>query len=379
MLKIVLTGGGTGGHIYPLVAVGESLKKLATEDNVSLDLYYLGVSGDYEFILESADIRVHNVAGGKMRSYSSWRNFFDIFLITYSFFQSIAALFFIMPDVIFSKGGPGTAPVILAGKFYRIPVIIHESDAVPGRSNLIAGRHAARIAISFPSAAKYFGDKNVALVGNPIRAGLLKYAADKNSAMSAFELNAALPVIVVLGGSQGAIRINDFIFDNLEKLLNGFQILHQVGARNYDESLREERFLIGNFTPEEKSRYKIFPYFKNERDMAIALSAADVVVARAGAGTIFEIAAFGKPSILIPLPEAAGDHQSANAYEYAGAGAATVIEQKNLLFGIFEGQLNRILKDKELAGNMSKAALAFARPQAADMIASEILKLAGRI
>lgn len=376
MLRILLTGGGSGGHIYPLFAVAEELKKIAAEKRVELSLYYLGPESDYGGLLENSGIMVSAISGGKIRTYFSVLNILDGFKLICSFFQALAKLFLIMPDVIFTKGGSGTVPVVVAGAFYRIPIIVHESDAVPGRSNMAASRFASRIAASFPGSLRYFHGKNAALVGNPIRQSLLENPKDKTVAFQQLGFNPNLPLVLVLGGSQGATRINDFIFDNLDFLIKDFQFLHQVGRANYQDAVYQMQFLIGDFTPEEKSRYRIVGYFETDEEMKTAIAAADVVVARAGAGTIFEIAAFAKPSILIPLPE--GRDQRANAYEFAESGAAVVIEQENLLPSLFHDQLKKISTDQELKKRMGEAAKTFSRPQAAAMIAEEILRL-GRV
>lgn len=374
MLRILLTGGGTGGHIYPLVAVARELREISASENLELDLIYCGSYGDFKDTLLAERLRVIKIAGGKFRNYTSVFNVLDIFRISYSFFEAWVKLFFLMPEIIYSEGGPGALPVVMAGWFYRIPIIIHEANAIPGRTNSTSGRFAMRIGIAFAGAAKYFEGKNIALVGNPMRKELTQNIPSPNFAKTELGFSHNIPLLLVLGGSQGATRINDFIFSNLDYLISSFQILHQVGYTNYEEAQGKAKFLLKSFTAEEQSRLHLVPYFEPIESLKFAYAAADLIISRAGAGTIFEIAAFQKPSILIPLPE--GKDQRANAYEFAESGATVVLEPENLLPNLFQSQILKILSDKELQSKMREAAGKFARPEAARAVAEEILKLA---
>ncbi len=374
-MRILLTGGGTGGHIYPLLAVGEELRDIAEKKNIDISLDYFGAPGIYESFLEGDGIRVSKIIGGKWRRYFDLRNLIDIPKFFLSIFQLLWKMLRLMPNVLFSKGGTGALAVVLVARFYRIPVIIHESDTVPGLSNLFSRRFAARIAISFPSAAEYFSG-NVALVGNPIRNSLLLTSADQKTAKQNLGFIPADPLILFLGGSQGATRINDFVLNNLRDFVKEFQILSQVGIRNFDDFKAELALTEKNLSDPEKRKYKFLAYLDDNEK--IAYSAADIVVSRAGASNIFEIAAFGKPAILIPLPEAANDHQTKNAYEYAKSGAAIVIESDNLKPNLFLNEIKKILSDPLKYKSMSEAAKKFAKPDAARTIAEEIIKLGSR-
>ncbi len=373
MIKILLTGGGSGGHIYPLLAVANSLKEIAVIENKSIELIYFGSFGEFKKEIEKEKIKIFKIAGGKYRNYSSILNALDGFKVFYSFFQAFVKLYFIMPDIIFSAGGPGALPIVMVGKFYRIPIVLLEPNSVPGRTNTISGRLAVRIAIAFQGASKYFNGKNIALVGSPIRKELIENIPDKKIAKDKLGFSLGIPLIMVLGGSQGSTRINDFIFANLDFLISQFQILHQVGQANFSEAQEKSNFLLKNFTEEERSRYKIIPYFEDPDLMKKAYAASDLIISRAGAGTIFEIAAFQKPAILIPLPE--GKDQKANAYEYAETGAAIVMEQENLLTTLFRNQVIKILNDKPTQLKMIEAAGIFSRVDAASIIAHEIFKI----
>ena len=372
MLRILFTGGGTGGHIYPILAVAEELKSLGKTVNVEMELKYLGAPERYADLLEANGIKVSRIFSAKLRRQFDLRNFADIPKFFISFFQALWKILFWMPDVLFSKGGPGALPVILAAKFYRVPLIIHESDAAPGLANKLSSRFADRIGISFKSAAASLKNKNIALTGNPIRRSFLEII-DQAAAKKNFGFNPAQSVILVVGGSQGSTRINSFFMDIVGELLKDYQILHQTGKNNFDEFKKELEVVLKNFSAEEKARYKIVPYFEN--DIKEAYAAADLIISRAGSGSIFEIAAMGKPSILIPLPEAANNHQVQNAYEYAGSGGAVVLEETNFKPHILLEQIKKILTDPQKIKSMSEAAKNFSKPEAAKRIAEEILNL----
>lgn len=370
--RIVLTGGGTGGHIYPLIAVAREIQKRMSG---KIDITYIGAAGVFRGELESSGIAVREIVSAKLRRYASSKNILEPFRFFISVLQALIHLYVVMPNIIFSKGGPGALPVILAARFYFIPVMIHESDAIPGLTNRISAKFAKRVGISFASAAKYFPDSKIALVGNPIRHLFFENPSSPEEAKQKLDFNLDLPLVLVLGGSQGSARINTFITEHLPYLLHEFQLYHQVGMGNFDTVTEAAgRTLKGN---EErlKKRYRVFEYLLLG-DLLTAFAAADIVIGRAGSSTIFEIAASGKPSVLIPLPESAQNHQIVNAYEYARSGAAIVIEEKNLTPHLVTFEIKKILEDKELFARMAEAAKRFAKPDAARLLAEEIIRLA---
>lgn len=377
MIRIVFTGGGSGGHVYPLLAVAEAIRKTAIEKKIEAELYYLGPVDAWSDILRTSGVVMKSLIAGKIRRYAALQNFFDIPKFFAGFLQAIFKLFWLMPDAIFSKGGTGALPVVLAGWFYRIPIVIHESDATPGLANLASSRFADRIAAGFESAVKFFHPQRTAWTGNPIRRDLLQGQPEEGNAKIMLGFDSKKPLLLVLGGSQGAQRINEFIMLSLKDLAKEAQILHQTGAANLRdvEQLAKVALSDAPLTEEASSRYKAVPYL--EADMKTALGAADIVVARAGASTISEIAAFGKPAILIPIEESAQNHQKLNAYAFAEAGAAVVIEEENLLPGVFLAQTRGLLKRPEQLAAMRRAAKKFFKPDAAETIAEEIFRLAG--
>lgn len=353
MKKIVLTGGGSGGHIFPLVAVAEELQKQS-----DAELFYIGPKHALNAEFEKRNIKILPIASSKLRRYFDWRNFTDIFKFLWSILQAIAHVFYLKPKLVFSKGGPGALPVVLAAKVFFIPVVIHDSDAVPGLTNRLSAIFAEKIFLAFAGAAKFFPKNKTEVVSNPIRPELLNKTKSRHSNI----LSNVRMSILVLGGSQGAARINSFITANLNELLKFGGVLHQAGEKNLEGGMRHHT----------TKGYEAVGFLRTE-DLRIALVNADLVISRAGAAAIFEIAAFGRPSILIPLEGSAGEHQKANAYEYAATGAAVVVKENNLNWPVVKAEIEKILKDKKRSKSMSEAAKSFARPNAAAVIAEKLL------
>lgn len=384
MTRILFTGGGTGGHIYPILAVAQELKKIAQKQNLEIELIYLGALGNFSNVFEENEIYYQKIISAKLRRYFDLRNIIDIPLFFVSLIQAFLKVFLIMPDVLFSKGGPGSLPVVLACWFFRVPIIVHESDAVPGLANQLSFKFAKRIGISFELAQeailkRFSGKKRekilekIALIGNPIRPSLFQEKISQDKAKEYFGFKKELPTIFVIGGSQGSVRINDLILDSLTELIYNYQIIHQTGKANFEEVKQQAKVILENLP--HKERYKPKPYLEIE-ELKIAYSAADLIVARAGSGTIFEIAAFSKPAILIPLKGSANNHQLLNAYEFFKKTGAIVIEEENLSFHIFIDQLKNLFNNKEKLKTISEKSKEFFNPEAAKIIAEEILKLA---
>jgi UDP-N-acetylglucosamine--N-acetylmuramyl-(pentapeptide) pyrophosphoryl-undecaprenol N-acetylglucosamine transferase len=366
-MKILFTGGGTGGHVFPLVAIIRELRRIYPKKD--LEFYYLGPKDDFGTILLSQeDLIMKPVVSGKFRRYFSFKNFIDIFFkIPFGVLQSIYYLIKIEPDLVFSKGGSGSIAVTFAANFLRIPIFIHESDVVPGLSNQKTSKWAKKIFTSFPK-TEYFDAEKITLTGNPIRKDILN--GDKAIAGDLFHLTFEKPIFLVIGGSQGAVTINDFILDILPELLKNYEVIHATGQDNFKEEEAESEVA----TAKDLRKYYHPVGFLDEEKIKHAYRAADLIISRAGAGSIFEIAAVGKPSILIPLLSAAGDHQSKNAYAYSDSGSAIVIEQENLTPNFFIDTIQLLFLHPEKLEEMGQAALSFARPLAARVVAREILE-----
>ncbi|MFA6183677.1 MAG: undecaprenyldiphospho-muramoylpentapeptide beta-N-acetylglucosaminyltransferase [Parcubacteria group bacterium] len=367
MARIVLTGGGTGGHIFPLISVVEKLR----EKDKNIELLYLGSGGELERrIMKENSIDTKYIMSGKMRRYFSLANVIDFFKIPMGIIQALWQLLWYMPDVVFSKGGYVSVPVALAAWAYSIPILTHESDAMPGLANRIIGVISQRIAISYPHTSRYFSEKKILLTGNPIRTDIAK--GDKSVFLERFALTESKPIILILGGSQGARNINVAITSILKDLVRIAQIIHQTGEANYDETVKLAR-MAG--IKENHDGYYPIPFISSA-DMKNALSVADIVISRAGANSISEIAANAKPAILIPLSTAANNHQGMNAYFITEKGGAIVLEESNIGRSMLIQKIEKLLADKKAMEKLSENIKEFYHADASDKIAQGILDLA---
>jgi len=367
MIKIVLTGGGTGGHIFPLISVAKKIR----EKKEGVDFLYLGSSGDLEkkAMIEN-NIPAKYIVSGKMRRYFSFANFLDIFKIPIGIIQALWHLLWYMPDAVFSKGGYVSVPVAFAAWVYSIPILTHESDSIPGLANRMIGALSDRIAISYPKTRRYFSESKVFLTGNPIRDDINK--GDKKVFIEKFKLTESRPVVLILGGSQGARNINEAISSIIYELTKICQVIHQTGEEKYHETVKKVR-LAG--IKEDHDGYYPIPFIE-QSELKDALAVSDIVISRAGANSISEIAANEKPAILIPLSSAANNHQGMNAYALAENKGAIVLEESNIGKSMLIQKIEALLKDNELKESLSKNIKEFYHPDAADKIAQGIIDLA---
>lgn len=370
-MRIVLVGGGTGGHFYPLIAVAEAiLERAKTEKLITPELYYMGPEPYDEGSLYTSGITFVRVPSGKMRRYASIKNFFDIFSTTSGVFVAFWKLFRIYPDIVFSKGGHTSVPVVFAAWLLRIPVMIHESDAVPGRANKFAARFATYIGITYDDTVLHFPPGKTALTGIPTRKELL--APPPTDPRSLLKLTSDKPVIFVTGGSTGAQRINDVIISSLAELLPEFEIVHQTGTDNEQVVLETVRALLrdASLLPRYHPRG-----FLDAHALHAAETVASLIITRAGSTSIYEIALHGKPSIIIPIPEEISHDQRSNAYAYARTGAAEVMEEKNLSPHLLVAEITRIMSSPQLQESMKAAALKFGSRDAAERIAEALIAI----
>jgi UDP-N-acetylglucosamine--N-acetylmuramyl-(pentapeptide) pyrophosphoryl-undecaprenol N-acetylglucosamine transferase len=371
-MKIVFTGGGTGGHFYPIIAVAQRVNEIIDREHIiGAKLYYVSDSPYDRELLSQNELMYEEVGTGKMRTYFSFQNFSDVFKIFFGTISALWKLFSIYPDVVFGKGGYASFPAVFAARILRIPVVIHESDAAPGRVNKWAGRFAKRIAVSFPEAADYFPKNRTACIGQPIRREVEKPAA-RAIALEYWKLESDIPVVVILGGSQGAELINNTVLDALPRLLQNYQVIHQTGIRNFETVSGEANVVLGD--NKQKSRY-IPQAFLNSLELKMAAGAATIIISRAGS-TLFEIAAWGVPSILIPFTNSNANHSKKNAFSYARAGAGSVVEEMNMTANILYSEVERILGDQALYDSMKDNAKAFGKPGAAEKIARALIDFA---
>jgi len=388
-MKILFTGGGTGGHIFPIIAICRELRNISS--GKELRFFYIGPRDEISSIfLVREGIKLKNILAGKIRRYfgikSLFLNIVDVlFKIPIGLIQAFFYIFFLSPDFIFSKGGYGSLPAVICGWLLGTPIFLHESDVIPGLANRFLSRFAVEIFVSFPfQKTEHFPPPKKISVGNPIRQEILE--GSKEEAKTLFNLSGEKPVVLILGGSQGSQRINDVLLQILPELLTDFETIHQCGGKNFKEVEAESKVVIGEenkfssspfatarVTEDLKKYYHLFP-FLDEIELSHAYSVANLIVSRAGSGSIFEISAVSKPSILIPLPEAAQNHQVENAYAYAKNSACLIIEEINLAPHFFLDRLRYLFSHPSEMEKMAKSAREFSRPRAAEVIASYIFE-----
>ncbi|MCI9534663.1 MAG: undecaprenyldiphospho-muramoylpentapeptide beta-N-acetylglucosaminyltransferase [Lachnospiraceae bacterium] len=310
MKKIVLTGGGTAGHVTPNLALLPSLKERGYE------ILYIGsYNGIERKLIENAGIEYSGISSGKLRRYFDLKNFSDPFRVLKGCAEARRLIKKYRPDVVFSKGGFVSVPVVLAAKHYKIPTIIHESDMTPGLANKICIPSAAKVCCNFPETLAYLPNDKAVLTGSPIRKELLE--GDRITGLNYSGLSASRPIILVIGGSLGSVAVNRAVRAVLPKILETYQVIHICGKGNLDEHL------IG------RNGYVQYEYV--DAPLRHLFAAADLIISRAGANSICEILALKKPNILIPLSASAsrGD-QILNARSFEKQGFSKVLEEEHL-------------------------------------------------
>ncbi len=321
--------------------------------------------------MEERGIPVKLVATGKWRRYFSFQNFTDVFRIPLGFIQSLWHLLVFFPDVVFSKGGSASVPVVLAARVYRIPVLIHDSDAVAGVANRFLARFVQKIAIAYPSARDYFPVEKVALTGNPVRTDIM--FGQRERGYMKFGLEPTKKTLAVIGGSLGAMRLNEALLHILPELLaENIQVIHQTGNEHYEKIL--QAVTSANIAPGGASGYIVQPFFSAE-ELGDVYALADLVMSRAGAGSIAELASLGKPCILVPLASAANHEQEKNAFDIVHIGGAVMLEESNLGEHILLDEIRSLLGDTENAEAMGESLRAFYHPEAALHLAQGLLSL----
>ena len=326
--KIVLTGGGTAGHVTPNIALLPSLREGGFE------ISYIGTyAGIEKTLISQQGIPYYGIASGKLRRYFDWQNFTDPFRVVHGFFQAKTLLKQIRPDVIFSKGGFVSVPVVRAAASLRIPTIIHESDMTPGLANRLAIPAADKVCCSFPETMKYLPEGKAVLTGSPIRRELLEGSRDSALSFLGWKEDDK-PTLLVTGGSQGSAVINRALRQDLDQLLPEFRIIHLCGKGNLDDTLTG------------KEGYIQLEYVSDELKDLYALC--DLVLSRAGANSICELLALRKPNLLIPLSAASsrGD-QILNADSYKRQGYSMVLKEELLTPESLLRSLQELYRDRD--------------------------------
>ena len=327
MKRIILTGGGTAGHVTPNIALLPRLKEL------QYDIHYIGsYNGIEKELIEQFGIPYHGISSGKLRRYFSVHNFTDPFHVVKGLGEAKRLVKILKPDVIFSKGGFVSVPVVMAGKRRKVPTIIHESDMTPGLANKLSIPSATKVCCNFPETLEHLPAGKAVLTGSPIRQELL--SGDKYKAREFLGFKSDKPVILIIGGSLGSVAVNDAVRSILPELLNSYQVVHLCGRGKIDESLKG---LEG---------YAQFEYIKEELKDLFALT--DIVISRAGANAICELLALHKPNLLIPLSaNASRGDQILNARSFERQGFSAVLEEEELDKDVLLSSINRLYERKD--------------------------------
>lgn len=363
-MKIVITGAG-GGHFYPLIAVAERVRKEAFFQKIEQpDFYFFSDKPYDEEILFRLNCKFIETPAGKLRLYPSVENFTDILKTIYGCFIALGKMYSIYPDVIFAKGGYASFPTLLAARILSIPVVVHESDTVPGRTTLFAGKFAIRVAVSYGEASQFYPKDLVAFTGQPIRDALLP----PNNFRRVYE-EKERPTILVLGGSQGSQVINNAILNILPELLKSYNIIHQTGKENIEQVKVSSMALLSGH--EFKDQYTAEGFI----DVSSVYPKVDLVITRAGSA-MFEMAVWQIPMIVIPIPESISRDQRSNAYAMASHRIATVLEENNLTPNILMSMISQVFGSEQHYNAMINDVAFFEKSlTASSVIAREIIRI----
>ena len=364
-MKVLIAGGGTGGHIYPGIAVAEELKRLSPETRV---LFVGGDRGLEGRVVPEAGFELATIPARGLPRKALWRVPGALLANAGAFAKAMGIVRSYAPDVVLGTGGYVSAPVVVAAWLARRPVILQEQNAVPGLTNRLLARVADEVHVAFTESRSWFARKDrLKLSGNPVRRMIL--SGDRRQALARFGLSEQAATVFVFGGSRGARRINEATLDAMARLRGGLQAQFILQTGKEDFAWAKER------AEKEQLPVTVVPYLTHIHE---AYAAADLVVCRAGAMTLAEIAACGVPAILVPYPFAAYDHQVTNAQNLAERGGAVMILDADLTGERLATEVQRLVKDRPTLIRMSSNARRFARPDAAERIAKSLLDWASR-
>lgn len=352
---IAVTGGGTGGHIFPTIAVIEELRRRDIDDVI-----WIGERrGKEQLWAGKLQVPFYGIRTGKLRRYFSLKNFFDGFGVLTGICQSFFLLLRKKPDLLFSKGGFVSVPPVIAASVLRIPVVTHESDIIPGLATRIIALRASVLCVSFKRTGDFFAKKQVVYTGNPVRTVIKNGSGERGRSFLGF--SGTRPVVTVLGGSLGASSINRAVWEMCKKYELSFNLVHQCGKGNRKDAFSGSR------------GYRQFEFIYEQIGDIIAAS--DLIISRAGAGALYEIGVLRRGSILVPLPTSKSrGEQIENACYFEENGASVTIEDEQLNGETLYKTITRLLKDKKALESMGKNAGLLCRPEAEVMIADIILK-----
>lgn len=369
-LRLIIAGGGTGGHVLPAVAVIEEIRRR----DLDVNILWIGSHGGVERGIAATNrIDFRAIQTGKLRRYISAKTVVDAFRIPIGTAQAWRHVRKFRPDVIYSTGGAVSVPTVVAGS-RSAPILTHEQTAQIGIANRTSARFADVFAVTFDDTVPLAEQihTHAVVTGNPVRSSLTSGSADRGYAH--FDFNTELPVVYVTGGARGASPMNDRLEAVLPRLLQKMQIVHQVGPATANGDAARLRALRETWSPEIRKRYVVEEFIGDE--IADLYAITDLVIGRAGAGTITELSFLGLPSILVPLPGTWGDEQRKNARVLKNVGASVILEQDDATPERFAIEIETLVSDPGLRQIMSEAARSRSRPDAAALLVDELLKLA---
>lgn len=356
-MRIVFSGGGTMGSVSPLIAQINYL--LSRHGFMPTDFLWIGTQhGQEEKVVKRYGIKYYSIPAGKIRRYFAWQNFIDPFKTVRGYIQALEYLFKFKPDLIVTAGSFVSVPVIYAAKTLGIKILIHQLDLRPGLANRLMSRIADKITVSWPELLNKFSNKKVVWVGTPIRKHILEPIS--GTLTPQLNLDDNLPLILVMGGGTGAARINEIITQALTSLLDKYQVVHLTGRNKTVKVKIDSQY---------KNRYLQFEFVYE--DLGYLMHQADLIICRAGIGTISEILAIGKPAIVIPIP---GSHQEINAGHFADQGAIKMVNQENLNAAKLCDEINKLLDSKVAQNNLITNGQLLVKKNANELLAQEILK-----
>ncbi len=371
-MRVLISGGGTGGHVYPALAVAQQLQQ-----HYNADILYLGSDDGLETrLVPAAGVRLQTIQAGKLQRFVSWRTVAGMARVPVGMVQAIGIVHAFRPDVAFTSGGYVAVPAGLAARLNRTPLLMHQQDVPPNLSNKLLAPLATRISVAFADSLRYFPSQKTVQLGNPIRQAILDVRnVSPQQARTNLGLASDIPLVLITGGSQGARHLNRTVCHALPELLKQCQVLHISGSNLFTETRDLVEQTLVDVESETRQRYRLEPYMDEE--MPLALQAADLVLCRSGASVLSELAVLGKPSLLVPLPPAIGSSpQETNAKLFEREQAAEVILNDLLKPELMIERITYILSQPARLEAMSRAAATLAKPDATQEIVKTIVTLA---
>lgn len=369
MKKLIITGGGSGGHTMPAIAIIESL--LSKFDENSIDILYVGSKkGIEKKITAENNIRFKSISTGKLRRYFSFENFIDLFKVVKGIFDSFFLVIKYKPDLVFSTGGFVSVPMVIAAHFCKVKVLIHEQTVDAGLANKIAGKFADKVALTFEDSKKYFQIDKTVVTGIPLRNAI--FNGDGEKAFDKFGFDKKLPVLYISGGGLGCHVLNETLLNILPKLLNITNIVIQTGNANDGMDYNNLKEYKESLSDELKKRVQVFNFIGSDLGDIFAMT--DLVVARSGAGTVNELIALKIPAIFIPLAIATNDEQTKNAMIMKNKETAIVIKETELNGDLLYDTIYSVLMSEKLV-KMKEKFVSFGDFRGNDNLVKEIFNM----